>query len=84
MIDGIDGVTIPRLFDRVIEGETRSVQTDANQFTVQPPLQRFALIIKREPDARRAAVDREKLAAYVHGFAACGPLNLIRPVEPLE
>ena len=43
---------------RVLEDQIRAAQTDAIHIPGQQPLQRFVLLMQREPDARRAAVYR--------------------------
>jgi hypothetical protein len=43
---------------RIVDDKIRAVQPDAIDLSIEPPPRRFACLIHREPDARRAAVDR--------------------------
>ena len=44
---------------RVIERQIRPAQADAFNLSKKPSVQRFASLVQRELDARRAAVDRK-------------------------
>jgi hypothetical protein len=43
--------------DRVIERQIRPAQADAVNLSIKPALQRFACLVQRKLDARRAAID---------------------------
>jgi hypothetical protein len=60
MIDVADAVSFVTV-GGVGEREGRSAQSDAIDHAAQVPLQRIALAVKRELDARRSAVDGQKL-----------------------
>jgi hypothetical protein len=44
---------------RVVKAQIRAPHADAIDSSIKPPLERFADLVQRKLDARRAAVDRE-------------------------
>jgi hypothetical protein len=44
---------------RLVERQIRPAQADTINLSIKPSLQRFAGLIQRELDARRAAIDRQ-------------------------
>ena len=44
---------------RIVDGQIRAAQPDAIDLPIELPPQRVACFIHREPDARRAAIDRQ-------------------------
>ena len=84
-IEGSDAVTVLLIPGRVDTGRIGTAQTDAVHRSVKPSYSRPALVRRREPVGRRAAIDR--LCARVrwaHGWLARHPA--IRSVlrHPLE
>jgi hypothetical protein len=54
-----------RFSSRIVDDQIRTAQTDAIDLPIEPPPRRFACLIHREPDARRAAVDGQE-AGQLH------------------
>ena len=59
VIGGGEAATGLRLSIRVVKRQIRPAQADAVNLPIKPLLQRFAHLVQRELDARRAAVDRQ-------------------------
>ena len=53
----------PRRSSRIADDETRAAQSDATDLPSQTPRRRFSDLVYREPDARRAAVNRQDAKA---------------------
>ena len=66
VIGGLDAATFRQTLNRVVESQNRAGQANAVNLSIKPSLQRIASLIQREPDARRASVDRQD--AWVSGF----------------
>jgi hypothetical protein len=66
VIGGLDAATFRQTLNRVVESQNRAGQANAVNLSRKPSLQRIASLIQREPDARRASVDRQD--AWVSGF----------------
>ena len=59
VIGGGEAAAVLLIPSRVVEGQIRPAQADAVNLSMKPSLQRFACLIQRELDARRAAIDRQ-------------------------
>jgi hypothetical protein len=56
----------------LVKRQIRPAQTDAVNFSIKPALQRFADLIERELDARRAAIDGQDFLPASPAPARCG------------
>jgi len=59
VIGGGDAAAVLLIPGRVIERQIRTAQADAVNLSQKPSLQRFASLVQRELDARRATIDRQ-------------------------
>src|SRR5437763_285767 len=59
VVGGSEAAGRLRFSSRILDDQSRAAQTDAIDLSVETPPRRFSCLIDREPDTRRAAVDRE-------------------------